>query len=183
MSNKEYSEIKLCRIDSENYVPAKKRKYEQIENWKRRNLINTIISRGISIKEAAELLGIKYSAAKYIYKQYRNHKRVDVRTKKLPRDFSKDNEFLMDSNQPQNDNKFVSHPIPLLNSSKTIGLRISSDNLGSSNIDQKTVKDNFINQSDSSKIQKEPEQMSSIVKFDFLYYKRSIIERYYYLVI
>ena len=48
-----------------------KRKYVQVENSKRKELIQLVEKDGITIKKAAIILKINYSTAKHIIKQHR----------------------------------------------------------------------------------------------------------------
>ena len=179
----EQKDSKFTQRFPENHEPMKKREYKQIDNWKRRNLINTIMAKKISIKEAAELLGIKYSAAKYIYKQYKKNKRIDVLPKKPNKEYSKAHEILIDSSKNQDSNKFAFPPIQVPNSSKEIDRLLPDFNREDFNIGSKSQEANLLNQSNCIKIQEDSKKMSSLFEFDFGYYKRSIIERYYLLAI
>ena len=62
---------------------SKRNNYNKISTEKREQLVEMIIQRGISVKKASMLLGLKYSTAKHIFHHYKQT--GDVRTPLMQR--------------------------------------------------------------------------------------------------
>ncbi len=76
---------KLGQQQAEVCVPAQKRRYSQIDCRLRKELLQAIDTGRLSIKDAAEKLGINYSTAKNIVRIFRRESRMH----KLPKRVSK----------------------------------------------------------------------------------------------
>jgi predicted DNA-binding protein (UPF0251 family) len=62
-----------------------KRGYVQCELWKRQALIEKVDQEGMTIKDAAKVIGINYSTAKHIVKVYRKTGTVETKMMKRKR--------------------------------------------------------------------------------------------------
>ena len=98
---------------SSDKAPRKKRAYQNIELWKRQDLVESITSRRETMKDASERLGINYCTAKHIMKVYRRTgsiKTIVMRKKEAKQSEIKEKVLKATQNEPNNSQLYISMP-------------------------------------------------------------------------